>query len=744
MDRDLESLYEAARSALKAKEYDRASGLLKQILLIDENYKDTSRLLAQSVKLKRRKWYNDPRLWGGVGFLIIVALGVFIAPRLRGLYVTQDIPPTSTSIPTITLTPTKTEIPTETPIPTLTPIPLAWKRVWLGQEFPRDSVSALAINPKDPEVLYAGMKYAGIYKSIDGGLSWSPAHHGLGNAHIGSLLVDPQNPNILYAGTMGGIFKSEDSGENWAEIGAEIDVSGVEAMASYWNLSQDHYSGIYLLMDPQDSSHLYARDHDNIYESMDQGESWKTVYSSQEGCPGKIYSWMIHPIDGKTLFIGAGMDCEAGIYTSTDGGQTWAPVRLLDRTQNYLIESAALSVGLDGQGNTYFYWGLHSRSNFSALFHIDSGVWRTILTFDPPAAFDSAGSVYFGCDTFLCKFDLDEKQRLRLGKPEVGVAAVIAISPHDPNTIFFAGEGIAVSKDGGQTWSKRSNGLGGMLVTLETGEETPPILYMLQEEKCEIIRISPWNPAESNEPGQSLYTSKDGGQTWELSTDVGCYLIKDAREPTLYRIGLVLQHDREGNSYRWLWRSQDSGKSWTKVFLPEGGATLTAQGRLLYLYLGIFLGDGTAPPYHWEYVSADYGREWRTLKPPKEPKLCYGSTLQFIDAYRPMTIDPSDGNHVFVIDNGILLESHDSCETTEPFAAAPNRSMNSIAFDPNNATTVYAGTDSGAYVSFDGGKTWNEINEGLLGATVVYSLVVDKDSNVYAATPYGIFKLEGK
>ena len=109
-----------------------------------------------------------------------------------------------------------------------------------------------------------------------------------------------------------------------------------------------------------------------------------------------------------------------------------------------------------------------------------------------------------------------------------------------------------------------------------------------------------------------------------------------------------------------------------------------------------------------------------------------------------MAIDPGAGDHVFVIDNGILLESHDSCETTGVFATAPNTNMNSIAFDPNQSSTIYAGTDSGAFISFDDGQTWNEINDGLLGATVVYSIVVDKDSNVYAATPYGIFKLEGK
>jgi len=71
-------------------------------------------------------------------------------------------------------------------------------------------------------------------------------------------------------------------------------------------------------------------------------------------------------------------------------------------------------------------------------------------------------------------------------------------------------------------------------------------------------------------------------------------------------------------------------------------------------------------------------------------------------------------------------------------------SMNSIAFDLKNSATLYAGTDEGAYISLDSGIAWNQINDGLLGATVVYSIAVDKDSNVYAATPYGIFKLENK
>mgnify|MGYP001769275189 CR=1 FL=1 len=72
----------------------------------------------------------------------------------------------------------------------------------------------------------------------------------------------------------------------------------------------------------------------------------------------------------------------------------------------------------------------------------------------------------------------------------------------------------------------------------------------------------------------------------------------------------------------------------------------------------------------------------------------------------------------------------------------PTARLNSIAFDPNNTGTIFAGTDAGVYISFDGAQTWGQLYDGLLGATVVYSIAVDKDSNVYAATPYGVFKLD--
>jgi photosystem II stability/assembly factor-like uncharacterized protein len=107
-------------------------------------------------------------------------------------------------------------------------------------------------------------------------------------------------------------------------------------------------------------------------------------------------------------------------------------------------------------------------------------------------------------------------------------------------------------------------------------------------------------------------------------------------------------------------------------------------------------------------------------------------------------MDISDSSRVYLATQGEgVLISTDGCQTWQP-SGLSDLYVNAIAVDSNNPGTLYAGTDSGAYISFDAGKTWGQVNDGLLGATVVYSIAVDNVSNVYAATPYGIFKLENK
>src|SRR5271169_6212489 len=94
MNESLEQLYQEAKSALKVKDYVRAGDLLRQILLIDENYKDASRLLARVVREKRQRWYNRPALWIVVGLAVLVGLGVILVTQLQGSLPRQVPQPT--------------------------------------------------------------------------------------------------------------------------------------------------------------------------------------------------------------------------------------------------------------------------------------------------------------------------------------------------------------------------------------------------------------------------------------------------------------------------------------------------------------------------------------------------------------------------------------------------------------------------------------------------------------------------
>ena len=80
-------------------------------------------------------------------------------------------------------------------------------------------IVALAIDPVTPATLYAGTYLGGVFKSTDGGGSWSAVNIGLPNdSYLSALAVDPQTPTTLYAGTAHGVFKSTNGGGSWSAV----------------------------------------------------------------------------------------------------------------------------------------------------------------------------------------------------------------------------------------------------------------------------------------------------------------------------------------------------------------------------------------------------------------------------------------------------------------------------------------------------------------------------------------------
>jgi len=758
---DLESLYEQAQAALKANEYTRASALLQQIVAVDATYKETSRLLANLVAQQRRRWYNDSRLYATLGVVVLIALGVLIASALPALLPVRatETPTMIALAPTATATrvdptATATALPTLTPAPNVTPtraptgVPLVWKRISLGQEFPRDTIMAIAVDLRDTDVMYAGGAYSGIFKSLDGGESWYPSHLGLERAAVNTLAIDPQDPRILYVGTSGGgVYKTTDGGEHWRAINQGMSISTSEWLSA-------------VIIDPKDSRHLYyASDSRGPYESKDAGETWQRV--KQSSCPDvKAYAFVMHPQDPKTLFWAEGQGsstCQPALYKSTDGGVNWAMTNLQDGR----VASQTRALAIDGKdGNILFAYKSPPGRIFKSA---DGGMnWTQLshgicgfLAVHP----DNPDWVYCGDESSgALDQSTDGGQNWRRSDLGTSVLRAMTFFPQPSTNMLLGGQGVFLSTDSGNSWKSMSKGLGSVLMQLVLDPKQSGVLYA-HETSCSDSKAS-----------HALYRSADQGRTWQFATDQRCAFAFDADGTTLYGVT---------SSTGEVARSQDGGRAWTKTSAMDGPSSLTAHP---YQKGMLFLFGGSSPSSYFRF-STDGGNTWQNasgispsgndyklyfdhdqgqvvytigLNDPHHRSTdggrswtaCGATNARFAkDSDSRAVVDPRNSNRIMVATlNGGVLLSEDGCKS---WRLMPTRSgaasFNTIALDLRNPDRVYAGTDNGAYVSFDGGKSWNGINDGLLGALVIYSIVVDpRDSSVYAATPYGIFKLEAR
>ncbi len=641
-------------------------------------------------RTERPSFQWKPVYWLGViGLLLLLVSGVVFG---SGMWTSPQATPTpsqeavavvdNTSTPTLTSSPTEplTSTPTSTiepsSTPTPTPIPLAWKRLNSAQFITRDLVTAIVIDPTDSGVWYAGTEGAGIYKSINGGVSWLPIQNGLGQAKIDSLAIDHDDSQILYAGTLMGVYKTVDGGQSWQH--ANRGISG----------SASHEAD--LVMDPRDSQHLFYTDGGNIYETDDGAESWDMLSNQLVigdcGAPQQV---RFSPIDSQTLFALSGAPHDfgcSGVFKSTDGGETWTP------TEVEVLGVYLENLWIDNITGNYLYTSSGSKSE--SYYSSDGGeTWQETSTW-------GCGQMVFhpenGSEAY-CLMAYGKIQKTNNGGQswqDIGKvvslesSGAIAISPHDPSMILAGVNGLYLSIDGGYAWEERSNGLGASHLKLLADPLRDSTFYL--------------DNRVAGGPDSSLYRTSDGGVNWELIEDQGTGLTIDATGQVLYRI---LGYDTNRGVKGVIMISHDGGDTWDKSsYLPSNVIAIfdvradpNVSGKL---YVQVMSSEGDP---NQEYYSTDGGETWE--------KKGAGIGRQY-DSEQYIRTD--DQGRLFAI----------------------------LAVDPQNSDLMYAATDSGAYVSFDGGETWSPINDGLLGGLVIYSIVVDEESNVYAATPLGIFELE--
>jgi photosystem II stability/assembly factor-like uncharacterized protein len=333
----------------------------------------------------------------------------------------------------------------------------------LGAEAPAIEVLSLAIDPTKPATLYAGAKNAGVFKSSDGGTSWTAINTGLPSGiSVSTLVISPMNPSTLYVGTNQDVFKTSDGGESWRALNLTRSVTA-------------------MLIDPQTPSRLYAAGACNgVYRSNNEGTSWTAINT---GLTGFFFtSLAIDPASPSTLYAGT----IESLSKTTNGGASWRTIYVGLSIFGVSI-SGVTALIVDPITPTTIYLGITGSGEASG------GSCRVSWDGLTPGILTSSviKSVDGGMNWNAASVGL-----------RVGVSVIaLAIDPLAPMTVYVGTKqsGVFKSNNGGETWTAINNGLpeGIAVYALAVDPQTPSTLY-----------------AGTN---QGLFKSTNAGEQWDAA-----------------------------------------------------------------------------------------------------------------------------------------------------------------------------------------------------------------------------------
>jgi photosystem II stability/assembly factor-like uncharacterized protein len=618
---------------------------------------------------------------------------------------------------------------------------------------PETGASDLAIDPSNSKVLYAGMwehrrwpyyfrsggPGSGVYRTSDGGETWTAVKNGLPSGPYGriGLGVSRSNPNVVYAlieaeGDKRGLFRSEDKGLTWRRACDRATYDQVNFRPFYYSR---------LTVDPTNDLVVYVYS-GSCFVSRDAGKTFTQVFTGAH--PDHHAVW-VDPHDPRHVIDGN----DGGIDISWDGGRRALGVAAAPWAEVYNVgvdmrDPYYVNVGLQDNGNWLGPSNTRERAGiFNAHWVPTGGGDGFYAQIDPVEWWVLFRNLQMGG---IERHNLKTGESVRV-RPEAPISeppyrfnwnSPIYISPHDRNVLYFGGNFLFKSTDRGSSWAKASPDLttndpaklkdsGGLTVD-NTGAEN----------HCTILTIteSPLAPGVlwvGTDDGQ-VQVSRDGGATWANVTAN----IKGFGPGDNWVTRIEASHHAEGGVYLtvsrhqvddyrpYIFKSEDFGRTWVSLRgdLPEYGYLHTVRESPLNPNL-LFVGSEFGL-----FVSADGGRKW----------IPYKGDFPTV-AVRDIQIHPREhdlivgthGRGVWIIDDIRPLEK----------LTADAAKADAILFDVKDATlfsyrtTVdnysdagYAGQNSpfGAAVSY-------YLNKAAAGAGGLKLTIQDKDGRE-VATPF--------
>ncbi len=497
---------------------------------------------------------------------------------------------------------------------------------------PTTGCADLAIDPQDPTRLYAGMWQfrrqpwhftsggpgSGLYRSTDGGATWSRLSAGLPPGELGriAVAVAPSSPSRVYATVEAArtmLYRSDDRGDTWAALS---DASAVTTRPFYYSR---------LVIDPLEASRLYKVGQ-TAAASEDGGRTFGGIGGGGLFGPSyhpDVHDVWINPANSEHVIIGT----DGGVYISYNRGTTFRFVGGLPVSQFYHV-----SVDMEVPYNVYgglqdnnTWYGPSRRAGGVANRHWNSltggdGFW----VFVDPTDSDIVYSEYQGGNLFRTRKSTLESKDIK-PSPAAGEAKYrfnwntpIHLSPNDPGTLYYAAQFVFRSRDRGESWTRISPDLttndpaklqqhtsGGLTLDNSTAEN-----------HCTIFAIAeaPGQPGViwvGTDDGQVQLT-RDGGGTWANLTanlrGVPPHTWVSSIDASRHAPGtafVTFDGHWTGDMAPYVFRTTDFGATWTALATPDlkGYVHIVRQDPVNpdLLFVGTEFGL---------FVSLDAGRQW--------------------------------------------------------------------------------------------------------------------------------------
>ncbi len=508
-----------------------------------------------------------------------------------------------------------------------------WEKVLYVDE--NTGASSLSMDMNNPLILYAAMwqhrRYpwtmesggasSGLYKSTDGGTTWTKMDKGLPKEFGKSgISVSRANSDIVYAvleaeGEKGGVYKSVDAGKTWQQTSKDrINI------ARSW-----YYMEIFA--DTQDENVVYVLNAP-VTKSIDGGKTFAPLSTPH----GDNHDLWIHPHDNNIMINSN----DGGANISNNGGKSWSSQENQATSQFYRVITDNLvpyHVYGGQQDNTSV--AIASRTHDDGIdwkdWYAVSGCESAYLAFDP----NNPEFIYGGCyQGIIEKWVRASREAKPIQEyPELGLSKVpkdfkfrynwnapIISSPHDPNIIYHAGNVVFKTQDGGNTWEvvspdltrndPKQQGPGGGPYTNEAagGENYNTLMYLVESPHEKGVLYA------GSDDGL-VHITKNGGQSWENITPpnlkesiINSIEVSPHDPATAYMVAMRYKF-MDLDTY--IFKTSDYGQTWTKITQGIDGEHTFArvvredpkQKGLLYA--------GTETGL---FVSLDDGQHWQPLQ----------------------------------------------------------------------------------------------------------------------------------